>query len=425
MDKKKYSTQYQLIKVIKKTDSTTTYLANKNNMSFKNLVRQVDLTKITDKEKEELENEINLNSLFNSRFILKIEETYQHKKQLNIISEYFEAITLKEFLGYEHKKDRRFLKEEIIWKIFIQLCLAIFRIHSKNIIHRKINPSNILLDSKYSLKITYFKSAYMLKSENDLCKEELEPKNYMAPEIWNKEGYNTKSDIWSLGVLLYEMCSFNKPFNDENEENLKEKIINSKYTSLGNKYSKELNGLIDEMLRIKPDERISIKDIIHKYVFISRSKETNLYDYVDKVINPQKKRVLSSKVDKRYKRPESGIRDRKIKKSVNNRNVYKINNDKNKGENINSINNKEDEKIGDDVEELTQQFFDVKKNVADLIGKKESNNLFEELSDNNINEIIIKYSKEDINSEKSKKLQNLLNEYIQIMTKVCLIKNKK
>lgn len=425
MDKKKYSTQYQLIKVIKKTDSTTTYLANKNNMSFKNLVRQIDLTKITDKEKEELENEINLNSLFNSRFILKIEETYQHKNQLNIISEYFEAITLKEFLGNEHKKDRRFLKEEIIWKIFIQLCLAVYRIHSKNIIHRKINPSNILLDSKYNLKITYFKSAYMLKSENDLCKEELEPKNYMAPEIWNKEGYNTKSDIWSLGVLLYEMCSFNKPFIDENEENLKEKIINSKYTSLGNKYSKELNGLIDEMLRIKPDERISIKDIIHKYVFISRSKETNLYDYVDKVINPQKKRVLSSKVDKRYKRPESGIRERKIKKSVNNRNIYRINNDKNKGGNINNINNKEDEKINDDVEKLTQQFFDVKKNVADLIGKKESNNLFEELSDNNINEIIIKYSKEDINSEKSKKLQNLLNEYIQIMTKVCLIKNKK
>ena len=425
MDKKKYSTQYQLIKVIKKTDSTTTYLANKNNMSFKNLVRQIDLTKITEKEKEELENEINLNSLFNSRFILKIEETYQHKNQLNIISEYFEAITLKEFLGNEHKKDRRFLKEEIIWKIFIQLCLAVYRIHSKNIIHRKINPSNILLDSKYNLKITYFKSAYMLKSENDLCKEELEPKNYMAPEIWNKEGYNTKSDIWSLGVLLYEMCSFNKPFIDENEENLKEKIINSKYTSLGNKYSKELNGLIDEMLRIKPDERISIKDIIHKYVFISRSKETNLYDYVDKVINPQKKRVLSSKVDKRYKRPESGIRERKIKKSVNNRNIYRINNDKNKGGNINNINNKEDEKINDDVEKLTQQFFDVKKNVADLIGKKESNNLFEELSDDNINEIIIKYSKEDINSEKSKKLQNLLNEYIQIMTKVCLIKNKK
>ena len=105
-----------------------------------------------------------------------------------------------------------------------------------------------------------------------------------------KEGYNTKSDIWSLGVVLYEMCTFNKPFEDENPENLYQKIINAKYASIGNKYSKELILLIDEMLKIKPEERISIKDIIHKYVFISRSKETNLFDYVDKVINPQKKK---------------------------------------------------------------------------------------------------------------------------------------
>ena len=72
MDKKKNLTQYQLIKIIKKTESTTTYLANKNFISFKNIIRQVDLSKIKDKEKNELENEININSLFNSKFILKI-----------------------------------------------------------------------------------------------------------------------------------------------------------------------------------------------------------------------------------------------------------------------------------------------------------------------------------------------------------------
>ena len=423
MEKKKILTQYQFIKIIKKTESTITYLANKNFMSFKNVIRQVDLSKISDKDKSELENEININSLFNSRFILKIEDSYQQSKQLNIIMEYFEGKTLKDFLSAEHKKDRRFLKEEIIWKIFIQLTLAIFRIHSKNIIHRNIKTSTIYLDSKFNLKLTYFKDAYVLKSENDLCKEEIEPKNYMAPEIWKKEGYNTKSDIWSLGVLLYEMCSFNKPFEDENEENLCQKIINAKYASLGNKYSKELSGLIDEMLKIKPEERISIKDIIHKYVFISRSKETNLFDYVDKVINPQKKRVLSSKVNNRYKRPDSAIKNKKIKISVNvsaSRDFNKKNKDKKKDEI-----KKEDEKINNEVEELTKQFFDVKKNLADLIGKEKTENLLEELSDNNINEIIRKYSNEDINSEKSKKIEKLLNEYIQIMTKVCLIKNKK
>ena len=423
MDKKKYSSQYQFIKIIKKTESTITYLANKNYISFKNIIRQIDLSKITDKERAELENEININSLFNSRFILKIEDSYQNSKQLNIISEYFEGITLKDFLLHEHKKDRRFLKEEIIWKIFIQLSLAIYRIHIKNIIHRNIKTSTVFLDTKYNLKLTYFKDAYLLKSENDLCKEEIEPKNYMAPEIFKKEGYNTKSDIWSLGVILYEMCTFNKPFDDENQDNLYQKIINAKYASIGNKYSKELISLIDEMLRIKPEERISIKDIIHKYVFISRSKETNLFDYVDKVINPQKSRILSSKTDKRYKRPQSAVKDKKIKKSVNAvRNSISKTNDKNKEENKKI--NKEDNKINNDIEILTQKFFDVKKNVVDLIGKEKSNNLFEELSNNNIDEIMIKYSEEDINSEKSQKFKGLLIEYAEIMTKVCQIKNK-
>jgi serine/threonine protein kinase len=423
MDKKKYSSQYQFIKIIKKTESTITYLANKNYISFKNIIRQIDLSKITDKERAELENEININSLFNSRFILKIEDSYQNSKQLNIISEYFEGITLKDFLLHEHKKDRRFLKEEIIWKIFIQLSLAIYRIHIKNIIHRNIKTSTVFLDTKYNLKLTYFKDAYLLKSENDLCKEEIEPKNYMAPEIFKKEGYNTKSDIWSLGVILYEMCTFNKPFDDENQDNLYQKIINAKYASIGNKYSKELIALIDEMLRIKPEERISIKDIIHKYVFISRSKETNLFDYVDKVINPQKSRILSSKTDKRYKRPQSAVKDKKIKKSVNAvRNSISKTNDKNKEENKKI--NKEDNKINNDIEILTQKFFDVKKNVVDLIGKEKSNNLFEELSNNNIDEIMIKYSEEDINSEKSQKFKGLLIEYAEIMTKVCQIKNK-
>ena len=423
MDKKKYSSQYQFIKIIKKTESTITYLANKNYISFKNIIRQIDLSKITDKERAELENEININSLFNSRFILKIEDSYQNSKQLNIISEYFEGITLKDFLLHEHKKDRRFLKEEIIWKIFIQLSLAIYRIHIKNVIHRNIKTSTVFLDTKYNLKLTYFKDAYLLKSENDLCKEEIEPKNYMAPEIFKKEGYNTKSDIWSLGVILYEMCTFNKPFDDENQDNLYQKIINAKYASIGNKYSKELIALIDEMLRIKPEERISIKDIIHKYVFISRSKETNLFDYVDKVINPQKSRILSSKTDKRYKRPQSAVKDKKIKKSVNAvRNSISKTNDKNKEQN-NKI-NKEDNKINNDIEILTKKFFDVKKNVVDLIGKEKSNNLFEELSNNNIDEIMIKYSEEDINSEKSQKFKGLLIEYAEIMTKVCQIKNK-
>ena len=426
MEKKKNIVQYHLIKILKKTDSTITYLANKNFMSFKNLIRQIDLSKITDQEKYLLENEIKINTLFNTRFILKIEDYKKDNKQLNIISEYFESQNLQKFLENEQKKDRKFLKEEIIWKIFIQLCFALYHIHNKNIIHRNIKPVNILLDNKYNVKLTNFKKAFALKSESELCYDfnfnykESKELNINPPEIILKEGYNTKSDIWNLGAILYEMCSFNKPFNGETEEEINKKILENSYPSIGNKYSKELTSLIDQLLINKQLERPSIKDIIHKYVFISRSKETNLYDFLDKIINPQKvqkKRVFSSQGNKKLKRPSTAVQVRReVKKSAN----YVRNHD---------LENKKES----DIDILTKKFLEVKTNVKNLIGKEKSEGLFEELNDININEMINKYNnnKEDIKNtienkenEKALELKKYLEEYISIMDKVSLIKNK-
>ena len=426
MEKKKNIVQYHLIKILKKTDSTITYLANKNFMSFKNLIRQIDLSKITDQEKYLLENEIKINTLFNTRFILKIEDHKKDNKQLNIISEYFESQNLQKFLENEKKKDRKFLKEEIIWKIFIQLCFALYHIHNKNIIHRNIKPVNILLDNKYNVKLTNFKKAFALKSESDLCydfnlnNKERKELNINPPEIILKEGYNTKSDIWNLGAILYEMCSFNKPFNGETEEEINKKILENSYPSIGNKYSKELTSLIDQLLINKQLERPSIKDIIHKYVFISRSKETNLYDFLDKIINPQKtqkKRVFSSQGNKKLKRPSTAVQVRReVKKSAN----YVRNHD---------LENKKES----DIDILTKKFLEVKNNVKNLIGKEKAEGLFEELNDININEMINKYNnnKEDIKNtienkenEKALELKKYLEEYISIMDKVSLIKNK-
>ena len=78
--------QYNPIKILKKTDTTVTYLANKNFMSFKNLIRQIDLSKISEHEKSLYEKEIKINSLFNTRFILKIEDSKIDNKEINIIT---------------------------------------------------------------------------------------------------------------------------------------------------------------------------------------------------------------------------------------------------------------------------------------------------------------------------------------------------
>ena len=432
MDKKN-ATHYELKKVINKTESTTIYLAYKNFMSFKNIIRQVNLKKITDEEKKALENEININSLLSSKFILKIEETYQQGDTVNIVSEYFQGGTLKDYLQQEKKKDRRFLKEEIIWKIFIQICLGLYKIHSKNIIHRSIKPATIFLDSKFNVKITHFKNAYLLTNENQLCKEVIGTKYYMSPEMWLGEGYNTKSDIWALGVTLYEMCMFVRPFEDKTEDGLKNKVINVLYTNISNKYSKELIGLIDSMLKKKMEERPSIKDIIHKYVFISRSKDTDLYDYVDKIINPKSsnrgrpmsscpgnKRPISGKNKKHMKEDaKHKMKDKKVKV---NQSVDLGNDKKNEGKkNLNVI------KCDDDnsYEKLTKDFYRVREEVSELIGKEEAKSLFDELSDSNIDEICVKYGGENVEEMKYKNLYKLIKDYVRIMEELCKAANNK
>jgi len=421
MKKMKNIVQYNPIKILKKTDTTVTYLANKNFMSFKNLIRQIDLSKITEHEKSLYEKEIKINSLFNTRFILKIEDSKIDNKEINIITEYFDGITLKKFLENEHKKDRKFIKEEIIWKIFIQLCFALYHIHNKNIIHRNIKTSNIIIDSKYNLKLTNFKNAYSLKSENDFCNEYNfdEKDNIIAPELLLKEEYNTKIDIWYLGVVIYEICTFNKPFEGQNEEEIYKKILENLYPSIGNKYSKELIHLIDQLLIKNQKERPSIKDIINQYLFISKSKEANLYDFLDKIINPQKnskKRVLSLKPNKINKRPVSAMQiKREVKKSANIKRKKEV----------------EKEKDENDIDILTERFLEVKKNVTALIGKEKSENLFKDLTDVNFNEVVNKYYKNEDNKneeneiEKINELKKYVVEYINIMDNVALIKNKK
>ena len=262
--------------------------------------------------------------------------------------------------------------------------------------------------------------------------------SYTSPEILLKQNYNTKSDVWSLGVVLYEMCTFNKPFQGESVKEIYNKIIENIYPSVGNKYSKELINLLGELIQKNFNERPSIKDIIHKYVFISRSKENNLYDYLDKIINPQKKRVFSSKIDKK-RRPITAVQNkRNVKKSAN----YQ----RNKENEDNYINKKKEI----DMDLLTNKFFDVKNKVKNMIGENNANDLFKELNDVNINDMINKYYinrdiknininninniengiKKDEDNDKENKIQKAnelkkyVEEYINILNEVLAYKNK-
>ena len=157
---------YKLIKILKKDNDSIVYLAIKNDTSFKYAVKLISLQNLTEEKIQDLENDCNFYIEFNSKFILKLYNTYQENDNFIIITEYCDGGFLSDFLHQTKKEKKTLLKEELIWKIFIQIAIGIYEIHSKNIIHRNLKPETLLLFKDFTVKIKNFKSAKKLNSQS-------------------------------------------------------------------------------------------------------------------------------------------------------------------------------------------------------------------------------------------------------------------
>ena len=78
---------------------------------------------------------------------------------------------------------------------------------------------------------------------------------YASPEVWKDKPYDSKSDIWSLGCVIYEMTTLKPPFRAEDMDGLYKKIIKGAYTKIGDNYSKPLASAIKSMLQVNPSNR--------------------------------------------------------------------------------------------------------------------------------------------------------------------------
>lgn len=80
---------------------------------------------------------------------------------------------------------------------------------------------------------------------------------YASPEVWKDRPYDKKSDIWSLGCVLYEMATKNPPFRARNMNGLYNKVLKGSYDSIGSNYSQALHTIIAKCLQINPSNRPS------------------------------------------------------------------------------------------------------------------------------------------------------------------------
>jgi serine/threonine protein kinase len=277
------------------------------------VVKQIDISTMDLKEKEEAYHEAKIMSAFNHPNIIKFRDVHTTTNgKLNIVMDYADGGDLSEKIKGQKGA---FFSEGVILDIFVQLCLAMKHVHDRKILHRDIKAQNIFLMQNGIVKLGDFGIARVLTNTMDKAKTAVGTPYYLSPEIVDNKPYNFKSDVWSLGVLLYELCTLKPPFDGSSFHFLALKIVRGAYPPLPTHYTRDLKSLVSLMLSVDPNKRPTIASIL-KLNFINKriqkllSQSVRLEEFSHTVlhnqqsIDPDVERPCARQSDENKKAPE-------------------------------------------------------------------------------------------------------------------------
>ena len=296
---------------------------------------------------------------------------------------------------YQYIQRKKGMSEKEAFKYFIQVSSAIHFLHKHGYVHRDIKPENILLDDNLDVKLCDF--GWCVSVEKGERTTFCGTYEYMAPEMVNDELYDMGIDLWSLGVLLYEMIHGYSPFRAHNnfpqdaksaQVEICMNIKNNKYT-IDKNISEECTDLIAKLLTSDTKKRIKIGDIFnHPWVTNKEKEYFPLYKRPDIVI---KNKNNNNIIDNNVVKPKNIL---KQLSNINSNFVYT----KNTNTNINTNNNEPASNIC---------FIQDKKNI--IIKNNNNNNNIDKINNENNNKInitesnldkIIPHKKNEINIKK-------------------------
>ncbi|KAJ8280650.1 hypothetical protein GJAV_G00057340 [Gymnothorax javanicus] len=154
---------------------------------------------------------------------------------------------------------------DMVLSWFAQMCSGAKHIHDKHVLHRDLKSKNIFLTGNGTVKLGDFGSACALNSSKAYAYSYVGTPYYVSPEIWDNKPYNNKSDVWSLGCVLYELCTLHHPFQARSWKSLILKVCRGAYPPLPSHLPYELHYLIKHMFRTNPRDRPSINTILSSH----------------------------------------------------------------------------------------------------------------------------------------------------------------
>ncbi|KNC49897.1 NEK protein kinase [Thecamonas trahens ATCC 50062] len=222
-------------------------------------LKEVNIKFMSHREREDAVNEIRLLASVNHHNIIAYFESFLENDKLCIVTEYCGNGDLFELLR-RYRTRRRRLSEDRIWSYFLQICYALRVLHQNKVLHRDIKSPNVFLGENGTIKLGDLGVAKLLKSA--MAHTQIGTPYYLSPEIWKSRPYNDKSDVWSLGCLLYEMTTLRHPFDATSQRALAAKIIKGRYAPISREYSSDLADTISACLQVNPNMRPTIDELL-------------------------------------------------------------------------------------------------------------------------------------------------------------------
>jgi NIMA (never in mitosis gene a)-related kinase 1/4/5 len=149
--------------------------------------------------------------------------------------------------------------EKFIWKVAYELLHGLKALHGNKIIHRDIKSANIFFVNGIA-KLGDLNVSKV--AEQGMAETQTGTPYYTAPEIWEGRKYGNKCDIWSLGVLLYEMCSLKMPFLGQDFPSLYRRVIEGKYEEIPEVYSEAMQNLVRMCLITEEEMRPAASELL-------------------------------------------------------------------------------------------------------------------------------------------------------------------
>jgi len=145
------------------------------------------------------------------------------------------------------------MKEKLLWKILIQSLRGLKALHDLKIFHRDMKSANIFLWKDGTAKLGDLNVSKIAKK--GLLYTQTGTPYYASPEVWKDQPYDHKSDIWSLGCVLYEMCALVPPFRADDMNGLFKKVLKGQYPAIPSHYSMDMRIVIKTMLQVNTANR--------------------------------------------------------------------------------------------------------------------------------------------------------------------------